>query len=416
MNRGTSQCNYQEMRKLTPGGVSSPVRAFEPHPIFIKEGKGCMMTDVDGNEYVDLCMAYGPLILGHSHPSVVSVLERQIGKGTVFGAPSPEEKDLIAEISKRVPCAEMVRLVNSGTEATMHSIRLARGYTGKRGIIKMNGGFHGSHDAVLSDSSQPPKKNGILRETASFTHVVEYNSEEQLASVLEKNDDVAAVIMEPVLGNVGVVAPKKDYLENVRKMTREKEVLLIFDEVITGFRLSSGGAQKFYNVIPDICTMGKIMGGGLPAGALAGRKDIMQNLAPEGPVYQAGTFSGNPMTAAAGTAALREMTEERYTALNKMSSELISSVSDSLEDNRISAALNAAGSMFQIFFDVSAVNNGTDAQKCNRGKYTDLFRRMLDSGVYMPPAALEVNFMSTEHRLKLQKLSEEFDKNLRCIV
>ncbi|MCL2296250.1 MAG: glutamate-1-semialdehyde 2,1-aminomutase [Methanomassiliicoccaceae archaeon] len=415
MNRETSRCNYQETRKLTPGGVSSPVRAFEPHPIFIKEGKGCKMTDVDGNVYVDLCMAYGPLILGHSHPSVVSALEKQIKKGTVFGAPSPEEKDLIAEISKRIPCAEMVRLVNSGTEATMHSIRLARGYTGKRGIIKMNGGFHGSHDAVLSDSSQPPKKNGILSETASFTHTAEYNSEEQMESILEKNDDIAAVIMEPVLGNVGVVTPKKNYLENVRKMTREKGVLLIFDEVITGFRLSAGGAQEFYNVIPDICTMGKIMGGGLPAGALAGRRDIMQHLAPEGPVYQAGTFSGNPMTAAAGAAALREMTDKRYTSLNKMSSELISSVSDSLEDNRISAAVNAAGSMFQVFFGVSSVNNGKDAQKCDRTKYAALFRSMLDSGIYMPPAALEVNFMSTEHGSEMQRLSEEFDRNIRCI-
>jgi len=408
--------NYQAMKALTPGGVSSPVRAFEPSPIFIGKGKGCTVTDIDGNKYVDLCMAYGPLILGHSHPSVASAVEQQITRGTVYGTPSLPEKELVSEISRRVPCAEMVRLVNSGTEATMHSIRLARGYTGKRGIIKMNGGFHGSHDAVLADSSQRSMKNGILSETASCTYTVEYNSEEQIESLLEGNDDIAAVIMEPVLGNAGVVAPKRDYLEKVRKMTWDKGVLLIFDEVITGFRLAAGGAQEFYNVIPDICTMGKIMGGGLPAGAFAGRRDIMQHLAPAGPVYQAGTFSGNPLTAAAGVAALKEMTKDRYASLNKMSAELVSSITNSLEDSKIPAAINAVGSMFQVFFGVSYVHNGTEAQGCNREMYKGLFGRMLESGIYMPPAALEVNFLSTEHRPELQKLSEEFDSSLRRIA
>jgi glutamate-1-semialdehyde 2,1-aminomutase len=403
------------MKELTPGGVSSPVRAFKPGPIFIESGNGCMVTDIDGNEYVDLCMAYGPLILGHSHPSVVSAVEQQVKKGTVFGAPSLQEKELISEISKRVPCAEMVRLVNSGTEATMHSIRLARGYTGKRGIIKMKGGFHGSHDALLSDRSQHSLRAGILSEAASATYIAEYNSEEQIESILEKNDDIAAVMMEPVLGNTGVVPPKKGYLGNIRKITQQAGVLLIFDEVITGFRLSAGGAQEFYNVTPDLCSMGKIMGGGLPAGALAGRRDIMQNLAPAGSVFQAGTFSGNPLTAAAGTAALKEMTKERYRFLNKMSSDLVSTISDSLEDRRIHATVNSAGSMFQVFFGVSSVNNEADAHRCNRKMYTYLFRRMLDSGVYLPPAALEANFLSTQHGAELERLSAEFDRNLRCI-
>jgi len=404
------------MKTLTPGGVSSPVRAFEPSPIFIDRGKGCMMTDADGNEYIDLCMAYGPLILGHSHPAVVSAAERQIRKGTVFGAPSIQEMELISEITKKVPCAEMVRLVNSGTEATMHALRLARGYTGKRGIIKMNGGFHGSHDALLSDRTQKHSGNGILAETASFTHVAEYNSEEQVESILEKNDDIAAVILEPVLGNAGVVPPKKDYLKNIRSITKKEGVLLIFDEVITGFRLSAGGAQEFYGVTPDLCTMGKIMGGGFPAGALAGSKEIMRLLSPAGPVYLAGTFSGNPVTAAAGTAALKEMTNERYRALNKMSSELASSVSDSLEDVGLQATVNAVGSMFQVFFGVSSVNNGAEASGCDRKMFADLFRRMLDSGVYLPPSALEVNFLSTEHGPELGILSEAFDSNLRRIA
>ncbi|MDR2698959.1 MAG: glutamate-1-semialdehyde 2,1-aminomutase [Candidatus Methanoplasma sp.] len=416
MNREASFRHYQGMKALTPGGVSSPVRAFEPSPVFISSGKGCVITDEDGNGYVDLCMAYGPLILGHSHPSVVSAVKKQMNNGTVFGAPSVREMELIAEISKRVPCAEMVRLVNSGTEATMHALRLARGYTGRRGVVKMKGGFHGSHDALLSDISQRPSGNGILRETASFTHAVEYNSEEDVESILEKNDDIAAVIMEPVLGNAGVVPPKKDYLRNVRKITKNEGILLIFDEVITGFRLSAGGAQEFYGVTPDLCTMGKIMGGGFPAGALAGKRDIMQLLSPAGPVYQAGTFSGNPVTAAAGTAALREMTNEKYEYLNRMSSELVSSISDSLEDNGIPATVNAVGSMFQVFFGPGPVNNGTDASGCNRKVFADLFRNMLDSGVYLPPSALEVNFLSTEHGPELGKLSEAFGTNLRRIA
>ncbi len=406
---------YENMKRMTPGGVSSPVRAFEPNPIFMDSGKGCMVTDADGNDYIDLCMAYGPLILGHSHPSVISAAEQQIKMGTVFGAPSFPEMELISEITKRVPCAEMVRLTNSGTEATMHAIRLARGCTGKRGIIKIRGGFHGSHDAVLSDDSQKGLKNGILSETASCTYTAEYNSEEDIESMLEKNDDIAAVIMEPVLGNAGVVAPNKNYLKNVRKMTDAEGVLLIFDEVTTGFRLSAGGAQELYDVTPDLCTMGKIMGGGFPAGALAGKEDIMRCLAPEGKVYQAGTFSGNPVTAAAGAAALREMTPKKYASLNKMSSALVSSISDSLEDHEIQAAVNSVGSMFQIFFGIDSVSNGTEAQGCDRKRFGDLFRRMLDSGIYMPPSALEVNFLSTEHGPAIAQLSEEFDKNLGCI-
>ena len=416
MKRTASYRYFQDMKRLTPGGVSSPVRAFEPSPIFIDEGKGCKMTDVDGNEYIDLCMSYGPLILGHSHPSVISAAERHIRKGTVFGAPSVPEMELISEISKRVPCAEMVRLVNSGTEATMHAVRLARGYTGKRGIIKMIGSFHGSHDAVLSDSTQPPAKNGILRETASCTYAAEYNSEEQIESVLKKNDDIAAVIMEPVMGNAGVVPPKKDYLRNIRRLTKAAGVLLIFDEVITGFRLAAGGAQEYYSVVPDLCTMGKIMGGGFPAGAYAGREDIMCLISPKGPVYQAGTFSGNPITASAGTATLKYMTNDRYRSLNKMSSDLVSSISDSLEDNKVQATVNAAGSMFQVFFGTSSVNNGTDALTCDRKMYADLFVRMLDSGIYLPPAALETNFLSTEHVPELRKISEGFDTNLRRII
>ncbi|MDR0778227.1 MAG: glutamate-1-semialdehyde 2,1-aminomutase [Methanomassiliicoccaceae archaeon] len=416
MNRDASLKNHLIMKNITPGGVSSPVRAFDPSPIYVDSGKGCRIKDIDGNEYVDLCMSYGPLILGHSHPSVIYAMERQMKKGSVFGAPSIPELELISEISKRVPCAEMVRLVNSGTEAVMHTIRLARGFTGKKGIIKMNGGFHGSSDPVLSDNSQTTLKKGITACTASDTYVAEYNSPEQIESMIEKND-IAAVLMEPVLGNVGVIPPEKDYLQKVRNITKKEGVLLIFDEVITGFRLAPGGAQEMYNVTPDLCTMGKIMGGGLPAGAFAGRKDIMSLLRPEGPVVQTGTFSGNPMTAAAGLAALKEMTNERYRQLNNATEELTHSMTDSLHDHDMTASVNRVGSMFQVFFKVDKVTNAPCAQKCNEKMYMDLFRRMLDSGIYMPPAALEANFTCTEHgRPEIQKIAEEFGKNLRCIA
>jgi glutamate-1-semialdehyde 2,1-aminomutase len=237
-----------------------------------------------------------------------------------------------------------------------------------------------------------------------------------MESIIGKND-IAAVLMEPVLGNVGVVPPEKDYLRKVRKLTEKEGVLLIFDEVITGFRLSAGGAQEMYGVTPDLCTMGKIMGGGLPAGAFAGRRDIMQRISPEGPVVQTGTFSGNPMTAAAGLAALREMTEERYRKLNDMTKDLADSISDSLNDNNVTGTVNCVGSMFQVFFGVNSVGNATDAMRCDRKMYMNLFRRMLDSGIYMPPAALEANFTSVGHkRSDLQRISKEFDGNLRCII
>jgi len=415
MIRKTSLQYHSETENITPGGVSSPVRAFDPYPIYMGSGAGCLIKDIDGNEYVDLCMAYGPLILGHAHPSIISAVTEQLKKGSVFGTPSVPETDLIKTITEKVPCAEMVRLVNSGTEAVMHSVRLARGYTGRNGIVKMKGGFHGSCDSMLSDRTQSSSKNGITEYTAYDTYAIEYNSVGQMESVLE-GGNIAAVIMEPVMGNAGVILPEKDYLKKVRKMTEKEETLLIFDEVITGFRLSEGGAQEKYGIIPDICTMGKIMGGGLPAGAFAGRKDIMMHLSPTGPVVQTGTFSGNPVTAAAGLAALTEMTEKRYEDLDKSTEELVSSLSDSMNDRNITGTVNRAGSMFQMFFGVKAVKNGTEAQRCDRDMYTNLFRRMLDAGVYMPPAALEVNFTSTEHHKEdNQKISEEFDNVLRCM-
>ena len=411
---------YSRSRTLTPGGVSSPVRAFAPNPLFISRGKGSHVIDVDGNDYVDLCMAYGPLIAGHACPEVVDAAKEAVSGGTVYGAPSEPELRLIEEITRRMPSCDMVRLACSGTEATMHAIRLARGYTGRNGVVKMNGGFHGAHDAVLvaagSGSAQGvPGSAGVPVDAVRNTYSVEYNDAGSFESLLDRNEDIAAVIMEPVMGNVGVVPPKKGYLEEMRRITREHGVLLIFDEVITGMRLSEGGAQKLYGVTPDLTTMGKIIGGGFPAGAFGGRREIMENVAPAGKVYAAGTFAGNPVSAAAGYALLRHM-DGRYDALNKATAALVSSLRDSMEDAGMEGCVQCVGSMFSIGLGRGSISNGSEAQGVDRARFSSLFRHMLDSGVYLPPSALEVEFMSTAHTQEdADKVAAAFDSSLRKV-
>lgn len=407
---------YGESRRLTPGGVSSPVRAFGPNPLFIDSGKGCMIRDADGNEYVDLCMAYGPLLTGHACDEVVEAAERQIGKGTIYGAPSLPELNLIERLCDIVPSYEMVRLAVSGTESTMHAIRLARGVTGRNGIVKMNGGFHGAHDAVLvaagSGSARgTPGSLGVPADAVRNTYAVEYNDPEMMSSLLEKNRDIACVIMEPVMGNVGVVPPKKGYLREVRRITEENDVILIFDEVITGCRLSEGGAQKMFGVTPDLTTMGKIIGGGFCAGAFGGKKELMENIAPQGKVYAAGTLAGNPVSAAAGLAQIDYMRrDDRYKKLNDRTAELVSSLRDSMEDRGTNGCVQSAGSMFAVFFGKQNVCNGTEAQEVDRETYLRMFRYMLDHGVYLPPSALEVSFMSSAHgEDAVKRISETFD-------
>ena len=411
---------YETLAGLTPGGVSSPVRKFSPYPISMERGEGSTIIDVDGNHYFDMCMAYGPLILGHSHPDVIRAVSEQIKKGTVFGAPSIPEMELMNLIRNNVPCADMVRLTNSGTESTMHAIRLARGFTGKDKILMMDGGFHGSHDSLLAYSEEPgfpaiPSSLGVPEATVKNTCSVDFNDIWQLENAL-KNNDVAAVIMEPIMGNNGVILPEKGYLQNVRKITRAYGTLLIFDEVITGFRSSEGGAQKVYNAIPDLCTMGKIIGGGFPIGALAGRREIMENLAPNGKVYLAGTFSGNPVSASAGRATI-ELMSGKYRSLSENTESLVHSMRDSLEDRRVKGSIVYEGSMFQIFFDIDEPRNAKEAKKADEKKFEGLFRTMLSNGVYIPPSRFEVNFLSVAHdKRALNKFSETFDTYLRSIT
>lgn len=394
---------YEESSRLTPGGVSSPVRRFAPHPLFIESGDGCTVTDADGRSYIDLCMAYGPLIAGHAHPEVMEAARSQLLRGTVYGAPSEPELRLLRRIHDSVPSAEMVRLANSGTEATMHALRVARGYSGKDGILKMNGGFHGAHDAVLvsagSGSAEgTPSSKGVPVDAVRNTRIVEYNDAQAMSDMLDRHPDIGTVIMEPVLGNVGVVPPEKGYLEEVRRITREHGAVLIFDEVITGFRVSDGGAQKRYGVTPDMTTMGKIMGGGFPAGAFAGRRDIMELVAPQGPVYVAGTFAGNPVTAAAGFAQIEVMRRgDAYRDLERRSDAVVGAIRDAFADTGVKGCVNSVGSMFAVYFGVDSVRNATDAERTDRGMFDRMFRYMLERGIYLAPSALEDCFMSTAH-------------------
>ncbi len=378
------------------------MRAFKPYPVFIASGKGSKMTDVDGKEYIDLCMAYGPLITGHACPKVMQAAMDQMSRGTVYGCPSEPELNMIERLIKEVPSAEMVRLGCSGTEATMHAIRVARGVTGRDDIVKMNGGFHGAHDAALvgagsGSAGGVPSSKGVLKDVAKHTFTAEYNDAQNMSDLLEKND-IACVIMEPVMGNVGVVTPEKGYLEEVRKITKENDTVLIFDEVITGFRVSSGGAQKRFNVIPDMTTMAKIIGGGFPAGAFMGKREIMENVAPQGPVYVAGTFAGNPVSAAAGLAQIDLMcTGDNYAKVERRTDRLVKAIRDQMADAKVPGCVNSIASMYSIFFGPEQVTNGTQAMTTDRAVADRMIRYMLAQGVYLPPSALEVSFLSLAH-------------------
>ncbi|MBQ7978192.1 MAG: glutamate-1-semialdehyde 2,1-aminomutase, partial [Candidatus Methanomethylophilaceae archaeon] len=376
---------------------------FKPNPLFIAEGHGCRLKDADGREYVDLCMSYGPMITGYGCPIVEKAAMAQISKGTVYGAPSEPELDLIERIVKEVPSADMVRLSCSGTEATMHAIRVARGFTGRDDIIKMNGGFHGAHDAALvaagsGSAGGVPSSKGVLADVAKHTFTAQYNDIQSMSDILEKQD-IACVIMEPIMGNVGVITPEKGYLEEVRKVTKEHDTVLIFDEVITGFRASSGGAQLRYGVTPDMTTMGKIIGGGFAAGAFMGRKEIMENVAPQGRIYAAGTFAGNPVSAAAGLAQIDLMCRnDNYGKLEKRTERLVTTIRDCMADSRVKGCVNSVASMFSVFFGIDRATTGTEAMAADREMYDRMFRYMLEHGVYLPPSALEVDFMSLAHR------------------
>lgn len=392
-----------------PGGVNSPVRAFRAvgmEPVFIRRGYGSKIWDEDGNEYIDYVLSWGPLILGHAHPDVVEAIKNQVEKGTSFGACTEMEVLLAEKIVESIPSVEVVRLVNSGTEATMSAIRLARGYTKRKYIIKFAGCYHGHSDGLLIKGGSGlvtfgvPDSAGVPEEIAGLTIVAPYNDEEKVAEIFaEKGDEIAAVIVEPVAGNMGVVPPKKGFLEALREITKKYGALLIFDEVITGFRLSYSGAQGYYGIEPDLTTLGKIIGGGLPVGAYGGREEIMRLVSPEGPVYQAGTLSGNPLATAAGYATLKVLSENPgiYDKMERLSEKLCRGLKEIMERAKIPVFINRAGSMLTMFFTGEEVKDYDSALKADTKMYAAFFREMLKRGVYLPPSQFESVFLSAAH-------------------
>ena len=393
--------------ELMPGGVNSPVRAFRGvggTPRFIERAHGANIEDVDGNSYIDYVGSWGPMILGHADEELVAALQEAVQRGTSFGAPNELEVKLAEEIVDAMPSIEMVRMVSSGTEATMSAIRLARGVTGRTKLVKFEGCYHGHGDSLLVKAGSGvatlglPDSPGVPPSLAENTITLPYNNLEALAEVFVTHPDVAAVIIEPVVGNMGCVPPAPGYLEGVRSLTKKYGTLLIFDEVMTGFRVARGGAQERYEIEPDITTLGKIIGGGLPVGAYGGSKDLMRNIAPEGPIYQAGTLSGNPLSMTAGLVTLRRLRNpEIYTQLERTAARLTEGLASAAGEVGIPTTLNRVGSMFTLFFTDGEVTDWDTANKANRDMFKKFFHSMLHHGVYFPPSQFEAAFLGIAH-------------------
>lgn len=406
MNFSTSIKEFQRAKNSIPGGVNSPARAFRSvggNPIFIAKAKGAKMWDVDGNEYIDYVSSWGPMIVGHADERVIKAITDAAQNGTSYGAPTSGETDMAELIKKMKPSMDMVRMVNSGTEATMSALRLARGYTGKDTFIKFEGCYHGHADSFLIKAGSGaltlglPDSPGVTHGTARDTLTARYNDLEAVSRLFEKHgEDIAAVILEPVVGNMGVVIPDQEFLEGLRGLTRKYEALLIFDEVMTGFRLAKGGAQEYFGVTPDITCLGKIIGGGLPVGAYGGPKEIMEHLAPAGPIYQAGTLSGNPLAMAAGLATLKiiDETPDFHKNLEAKSARLEDGLRNNLKQSGQNGVINRVGSMITLFFtDLKSVKSFDDANQSDTEKFSRYFRDMLRQGIYLPPSQFEAAFI-----------------------
>jgi glutamate-1-semialdehyde 2,1-aminomutase len=403
----TSEKLFVKALELLPGGVNSPVRAFRAvggTPRFIKSASGPTLTDVDGRTYIDYLGSWGPMILGHADPEVIAALVEAAQRGTSYGAPTELEIQVAEEIVDAIPSIQMVRMVNSGTEATMSAIRLARGATGRTKLIKFEGCYHGHGDSLLVKAGSGvatlglPDSPGVPALLAQSTVTIPFNDVTAIEEALAYHNDVAAVIIEPVVGNMGCVPPLDGYLKKVRELTARHGVLLIFDEVMTGFRVARGGAQARYDIYPDITTLGKIIGGGLPVGAYGGSKDLMNQIAPAGPIYQAGTLSGNPLAMTAGLVTLKRLRDESiYARLEHSSRRLVEGLSAVAGEAGIRTITNRVGSMWTTFFTDSAVIDWPTADKCDRRMYGTFFQAMLDQGVYLAPSQFEAAFVSAAH-------------------
>ncbi|WP_431804695.1 glutamate-1-semialdehyde 2,1-aminomutase [Halobacillus andaensis] len=410
---------YKEAVNLMPGGVNSPVRAFKSvdmDPIFMEKGKGSKITDIDGNEYIDYVLSWGPLILGHADDRVVEALKEAAALGTSFGAPTTLENDLANLVIDRVPSIEMLRMVNSGTEATMSALRVARGYTGRNKILKFEGNYHGHGDSLLIKAGSGvatlglPDSPGVPESIAQNTITVPYNDLESVKYVFDEfGDDLAAVIIEPVSGNMGVVPPKESFLAELRQLTEENGTVLIFDEVMTGFRVGYHCAQGHFGVTPDMTCLGKVIGGGLPVGAYGGKREIMERVAPVGDIYQAGTLSGNPLAMTAGYETLKAMDESAYSSISKKVDRLIEGFEAAAEEHSVPLTINRAGSMVGVFFNEGPVENFEAAGQSDLERFAAYYRGMIDQGIFLPPSQFEGLFLSTAHT------DEDIEKTIQAV-
>ncbi|MEM3064421.1 MAG: glutamate-1-semialdehyde 2,1-aminomutase [Candidatus Nitrosotenuis sp.] len=399
-----SKSLFTQAKKLIPAGVNSPVRYFAPYPFFVKKAQGGYIWDADRNKYLDFCAGYGAMLLGHKRKEIICAVQKQLKIGTMYGAPTDLEVELAKLITRIYPSMRKVRLVNTGAEATMTAIRLARGFTKKKKVIKFEGCYHGAHESMLVKAGSAhhgmPISAGVPDDFSKNTVVVQYNNAAQLESVIKKNNDVAGVIVEPVLGNMGLILPNKNFLQDIRKITKQHDVPLIFDEIITGFRLSLGGAQQYFGITPDITTLGKSLSNGFVISAVGGKSEIMDNLAPLGEVYEASTFAGNPISVTAAIASIKTMSKLKhkiYPTLADFCSKLTRSIDETAQDLKIPHQVNAIGSMFQVFFTNEPVMDYASSKKSDTKKFEKLFKNLLKKGVFVAPSQFETVFLSYAH-------------------
>jgi glutamate-1-semialdehyde 2,1-aminomutase len=424
MNITQSERLFHKACKVMPGGVNSPVRAFQSvggNPLFLKKGYGSRVWDVDENEYIDYVGSWGPLIFGHAHPQIVDALKRQVGLGTSYGAPTELEIELAEQVVSLVPSLEVVRMVNSGTEAVMSAIRLARGVTSRDIIVKFEGCYHGHVDSMLVKAGSGlaslgiPECPGIVEDLAKNTLTLPFNNVKKLRELFDvEGDNIAGIIVEPIGGNMGVVPPKSGFLEALREVTKKTGSILIFDEVMTGFRVALGGAQSLYNISPDLTCLGKVIGGGLPVGAYGGSKQLMDNISPMGSIYQAGTLSGNPLAMTAGIEMLKLLSEPSvYDNLEYKSEKLCAGYKLNVEKLGISACFNRVGSMFSMFFTDQDVVDFESAKSSNTKFFQSYFNALLEEGVYIAPSQFEAGFMSAVHTN--EEIEQTIDANYKAL-
>ena len=413
---------FDRAKEIIPGGVNSPVRFYEPYPFFASYGKGSKIITEDHDTLIDYCLGYGSIILGHAYFEVLSAVKKQLEKGNIFGVPTENEIRLAELILEMIPNMEMVRLMNTGAESTMHSIRLARAFTKKKKIVKFDGCYHGAYDYVMvnpGSSASTNPSNGNLEESMNQTLLLPYNDIDALENLVKINNDIACVIVEPVLANMGLIIPEEDYLSKLKRICEREEIVLIFDEVVTGFRLSPGGASEYFGVIPDIMTLAKSIGNGFPLSAIVGKKKIMELLSPKGTVFQGSTYAGNPISTSAGIATLEKLSSvknELYPKLSRYADNLSNGIRDHLKDLKFEASVNNISSMFQIYFTNEKIQDASNVRKSKNLLHKKLFDELLKSGIFIPPSQFETCFISYSHDDEdMDRTIDSFGKALRKV-